>query len=33
MKAIFTGTKQSLYYFYQQAKKDGENETNIPGQN
>lgn len=25
MKAIFTGTKQSLNYFYQQAKKEKEN--------
>ena len=33
MKAIFTGTKQSLNFFYQQAKKEGENETNISGQN
>lgn len=27
MKAIFTGTKQSLNFFYQQAKKEKENEN------
>lgn len=32
MKAIFTGTKQSLNFFYQQAKKEKENKNDDTNQ-
>ena len=32
MKAIFTGTKQSLNFFYQQAKKEKDGDNNDTNQ-